>query len=199
MKHRKLKTEVRRAQIVNAAFEIIAKNGVKALTIASIAERVEIANSNVYRHFSSKQEVIDAIITQIEHSLQQILSQSLRKYSLPSKSLEVIFFSHIEFIEKHKGILRIVFSDDMYSGNKKVIMRLKNIMKKYRSQIKKILSLGILNNEFDPNLDIEAASIVFLGLIQSIMLQWRLFGYSFSPKKKGKQIWNVYLRGILLR
>ncbi len=199
MTHKKIKTKIRKAQITDAALEAIAREGFSGLTIASIAKKVGIANSNVYRHFTGKEAVIDAIVTEIENNLKEIASQSSSQDDSPAKCLETIFFKHIEFFEKHKGIPRIIFSDEMYSGNEKIIMRLRSIMKQYVGQIKKVLNKGVADKEFDPGLDTNAAAMAFLGLIQSTALQWILFRYDFSPKKRGKKIWRIYLRGILLR
>ncbi len=199
MKHKKVKTKIRKVQITDAAIEVIAKKGFSGLTIASIAKKVGITNSNVYRHFAGREAVINAIVTEVENNLKEIISQSCRQNALSGKCLEAIFFKHIEFLEKHKGIPRIIFSDEMYSGNEKIIMRLRTIMKQYVGGIKKVLMRGCRDKEFDPELDINAAAMAFLGLIQSIALQWILFRYSFCPKKRGKKIWRIYLRGILLR
>ncbi len=196
MKKNKEKTAVRQAQIIDAALESIAQDGVKGLTIASIAKKVGITNSNVYRHFSGREAIIDAIVTEVEKNLSKITNESCNKKSTHGKCLENMFFKHIEFLEDHKGMPRIIFSDEMYSSNERIIMRLRCIMKKYALEIKKILKRGIENKEFDPQLNVDAAAMTFFGLIQSIALQWILFHYSFSPKKRGEKIWSLYLRGI---
>ncbi len=199
MKRKKVKSEIRKVQIINAALECVARDGIKGLTIASIAKNVGIANSNIYRHFAGREAVINAIVTEIENNLKKIISQSFKQSNLASKCLELIFFKHIDFLERNKGIPRLIFSDEMYSGNERIILRLRHIMNQYMGEIKKILNKGIADKEFDPSLDVDAASMVFLSLIQSIVLQWILFRYDFPLEKKGKIIWRIYLRGILLR
>ncbi len=196
MQRIKEKTVVRQAQIIGAALDAIAKYGFKGLTIASIAKQVGITNSNVYRHFSGREAIVDAIVTEVEKSLYKITSESCSKNDLPNQCLENIFMKHIEFLETHKGIPRVIFSDEMHSGNEEIIMRLRGIVKQYMSEIKKILKKGIADKEFDSELDIDAAAMTFMGFIQSTALQRILFRYSFFPKKRGEKIWKIYLRGI---
>jgi AcrR family transcriptional regulator len=199
MKNNKEKTVVRQAQIIDAALDAIAKVGFKGLTIAAIAKKVGITNSNVYRHFSGREAIVDAIVSEVEISLKKITSEACSKNDLPSRCLENIFLKHIEFLEMHKGIPRVIFSDEMYSGNEEIIMRLRGIVKQYMGEIKKVLKKGIMEKEFDSGLDIDAAAMTFMGFIQSTALQWILFHYSFSPKKRGEKIWKIYLRGIRAR
>ncbi|MBU1044584.1 MAG: TetR/AcrR family transcriptional regulator [Candidatus Omnitrophica bacterium] len=199
MKSSKEKTVVRQAQIIAAALDVIAKDGFKGLTIAAIAKKVGITNSNVYRHFSGREAIVEAIVSEVEISLQKIISEACSKNNLPSQCLENIFLKHIEFLETHRGIPRVIFSDEMYSGNELLIRRLRGIVKQYMGGIKKVLKKGVEEKEFDSGLDIDAAAMTFMGFIQSTALQWILFRYSFSPKKRGKKIWKIYLRGIYSR
>jgi AcrR family transcriptional regulator len=195
----KINTKIRQTQIIDAALDSIAKYGFRGLTIASIAKKVGITNSNVYRHFSGREAIVHAIVSEVEISLKKIINEACRKKDLPSQCLENIFFKHVEFLETHKGIPRVIFSDEMYSGNEETIMKLRGIVKQYMGEIKKVLKKGIMEKEFDSGLDIDAAAMTFMGFIQSTALQWILFRYSFSPKERGEKIWKIYLRGIRAR
>jgi len=196
---RKVKTKIRQAQITEAALEVIGNNGFKGLTISALARRVGIADGNVYRHFKDKDAVLEAIINAIGIALKRIVKESCKEESDPLSCLEKVFTKHISFLENHRGIPRIIFSDEMYSGNKKLALKLKGNVMEYVEKIKNILRQGVRDESLDCNLDVDAAAIAFVGLIQSTALQWVLFGYSFSPKARGKKIWQIYLKGILSR
>lgn len=57
----KKSTRVRKEEIVQAALEVIGKKGVRALTIAAIAESAGMSEANVYRHFGGKDEIFSAL------------------------------------------------------------------------------------------------------------------------------------------
>lgn len=194
---KKVITKIRRAQITDAALEVVAKNGLKGFTISAIAKKVGIADGNVYRHFKDKKAVIETIISEIWIALRKIVKEACSKKDTPSNCLKQIFLQHIDFLEKHKGIPRIFFSDEMYTVDKQLSFKLKENIMQYLTEIKKILKEGVRNKSLDPKLDVDAAAIAFVGLIQSTVLQWVLFGYSFSPKRRGQKIWQIYLKGIL--
>lgn len=50
-----------KALIIQAAEEIIDRQGIKSLTIANIVQRCKISNRNFYESFSSKEELLDEI------------------------------------------------------------------------------------------------------------------------------------------
>ncbi len=199
MKHVKVKTEIRKKQITDAALDIIAESGLNGLTIEAIASRIGIAGSSIYRHFTGKEEILDSILTRVENNLESILRESCSRHDPAEVCLKSIFLNHIDFLEKHKGLPRFVFSEEVYLGNGKNALRIRKIIKRYMEGISQVLRKGIENGEFCERLDETAAAAAMLGLIQSTALQWGLFRYSFSPKRRGEKLWKVYSEGILLR
>src|SRR5512136_1924538 len=82
----KVNTEVRREQIRQATFNIIAERGVKGLTISAIAGKVGVSEANLYRHFKNKKDILDDAVDSIgEGLLQNLRSVSNAKMKDPFK------------------------------------------------------------------------------------------------------------------
>lgn len=192
----KIKTDIRKAQIKNAALELIRKNGPKALTVSSIAKRIGVTNSNLYRHFGGKEEIYAAIISEISDSLQQIVNTA-KKIDAPIEALRSVYFGHLSYYEKNRNYPRIIFSELLYSANKDLLTKFKNYMTNYLDSVEEILKRCGEKRLLKKNTDIETAALVFLGQIQSLTLQWMLSGYSFSLRKRTKKFWIFYLRSVI--
>ena len=65
----KLDTEVRQEQLAQAALSLITTQGPKSLSVARVARRVGLVPSAVYRHFESKDELLDAVLEMIRERL----------------------------------------------------------------------------------------------------------------------------------
>lgn len=191
----KTKTHIRKAQIKKAALELIRKNGPKALTVSSIARRIGVTNSNLYRHFGGKEEIYVAIISEISDSLQQIVNKAIEIDS-PLEALRSVYFNHLAYYEDNRNYPRIIFSELLYSANKELLVKFGNYMKEYLDAIEEILNRcrkkGLLMNSADS----QTAALTFLGQIQSLTLQWMLSGYSFSLKERAANFWPFYLRSV---
>ena len=70
MRATKTKTEIRQEQIAAAALELMGREGTKALNIARLARRVGVAPSAIYRHYSSKDAVLDAVLDLVSQRLE---------------------------------------------------------------------------------------------------------------------------------
>jgi len=192
---KKVKTGIRQAQIKNAALRVITQRGLEGLTISAIAKRAGISCGNIYRHFKDKGAVIDAIVSEISSGLGNIVDSASREERSPLECLKTIFLKHIEFLENNRGIFKFMLSDGIYS----VENRAKGAVARYLSAIRRILSRGRRDGIFDRGLDVDAAARAFLGSIQGVGLQWILYNYTFSPRKRGKKIWQIFARGIRSR
>lgn len=54
-----------REEIIEAAFDVFAERGYHDAGVADIADRVGIGSSTFYRHFDSKRDILDAVITTV--------------------------------------------------------------------------------------------------------------------------------------
>lgn len=62
-----------RGKLVQAAGELMAEGGVEAVTISSITERADLGAGTFYNYFSSRDEVIDAVVASAVETLGQRL------------------------------------------------------------------------------------------------------------------------------
>ena len=63
---KRLPAPERRRQIAATALEILATDGVRGLTARAIAERVGVKDGSLFRHFASKEAIVDAAIDAFE-------------------------------------------------------------------------------------------------------------------------------------
>ena len=58
----------RKEEIIYAALELASEQGLAAVTLSQIAERVGIRKPSLYNHFSSKEELVQAMYTQLRET-----------------------------------------------------------------------------------------------------------------------------------
>lgn len=64
-KRKRLTGEERKKQILNHAFNLVAKKGFKSITMRDIAKSAEINEALIYKHFSSKEVLLTDVIIEI--------------------------------------------------------------------------------------------------------------------------------------
>jgi AcrR family transcriptional regulator len=59
----------RREVILREAAELFARQGVAATTVREIADAAGILSGSLYHHFTSKDEIVDAVVSSFLHDL----------------------------------------------------------------------------------------------------------------------------------
>ncbi len=195
MNNEKTKTDIRQKQIKETAMQIIMEESLDALTIASIAEKIGITKSNIYRHFSSKDAILENILIEMNATLQNIISEGNSMESAKD-SLHHIFRRHLEMLEEYKGTPLTILTDKNYRNNAEIFKLMTKTVTGYIKSIEKLLLKGIKNNEFKTEINVSSVALYHLGLIQAAILQWQVSNGKISVKSRGEEFLQIYMNGI---
>jgi len=192
----KKSTRIRKEEIVQAALEVIGKNGVRALTIAAIAATAGMSEANLYRHFGGKDEIFTALADYIGSAVMGKAATIAAGSRSPLEKLETIFKSHMSLIAEQPGIPRFVFSEEVHLGNRKVAETISFRMNSYIETLAGIIAAGILEGELRQGLSPRDTATTLLGIIPFAVLRWNLAGASFNIHEETERLWGNFLRLI---
>jgi hypothetical protein len=78
--------------------------------------------------------------------------------------------------------------------------KVRGVINKYLNRIKKILGEGIKNGDFRHNMNVEAVSAAFLGIIKCRVTLWGLSDYKHSlGKERMEESFYFFEKGILAK
>ncbi|HBD09651.1 MAG TPA: TetR/AcrR family transcriptional regulator [Syntrophobacteraceae bacterium] len=195
----KLGTEVRREQIAQAALALIASQGVNGLNMMGLARRVGLGASSLYRHFASKDQVLDAVIDLLRERLLGNLVIAVQEATNPLEQLRRLLALHMRLILEYQALPRLFFSGDLYAGRPERKEKLYGIVKTYLGEVSAIIRKGQEENSIRLDLDPAAVAVVFLGLIQPTAILWHLSDGEFNVGKQVEQAWPIFIEAIRVR
>ena len=188
----KLDTQVRQEQITQAALSLINTNGLKGLSVAGVAKRVGLVPSAIYRHFKGKDQIIDAVLDLIFTRLLGNVAKVCREVSHPFERLKLILVRHVGLILESHAIPRIIFSEEVYSGNSGRKAKLNREIEAYLTKISEIVRQGQLENHIRNDVDPGTISVMFLGIIQPAAILWHISDESFDVAKHAEKAWRIF-------
>ncbi len=193
MKEKK-STHIRKGEIVQAAFEVLGRDGAKALTITAIAKTAGMSEANIYRHFKGKEAIYSSLVDFIGSEVMGKAATIAAGSRRPREKLETIFFSHMALIEEHPGMPRMIFSEDIRLGDRKLGEKISLRLRGYVETLAGIIAAGIDEGDFRRELSPRETALTFLGLIQSTALRWTIGSESFDMKIEAKKLWSNFMR-----
>ena len=189
-------TTIRKQQIIEAARRLITDKGMEAVTIDAIAETVGFSEAAIYRHFSSKQQILHQLISDLEHDLLACVASAQTTEPNALRVLECILEAHLADVEGSRGVSFIVVAGAMSFEGIGLSHRIREMLDRYIESIKEVMRRGVGEGEFHENLNVDAAAFTFLGMIQSTATIWALNDYSWSLDHWRNQILEIYKKGV---
>jgi AcrR family transcriptional regulator len=174
----RLKAEVRRVLIVEAAFKAVAEHGFEGLRTRDIAGQVGINSATLHHHFATKEDLIAAVADHLESRLRTEKSQRAQnEQSSALATFDGQFEDVIRYQLEEPEILAVyrefVGRSPRDPGIHALVIRLHD---GWRSSMIDALTRGKQDGSLRPDLDVEAAA----GLIVSTV--WGLVSNIFGSK-----------------
>ena len=191
------KTLVRQHQIIEAARNLIAAKGMDGVTIDAIAEEVGLTEGAIYRHFTSKHQILSLLVDDIERNLLDTVESAQTEGTSAVDSLEHILEAHLSDVEGHRAVSFVVIAEAMGFDGTTLAPKVSLMFTRYLELIQAVLDRGIREGSIRPDINANAAATTFFGLIQSTATLWALNGYAGQLAEFRSDMWDIYRKGVV--
>lgn len=191
-----LPADERRAATVEAVVDLAAEQNPSDITTTAIAQRMGLTQGALFRHFPTKDAILQAAMTWVAERLLARVDKAAEGASSPLAALEAMFMTHIAFVSEHPGVPRMLFGELQRPGDtlpKKIVQAL---IRQYGDRLRRLLEAGKAKSELHAELDVEAATVLFIGTIQGLVMQSLLAEDVARIRRDAPGAFTIYRRGI---
>jgi AcrR family transcriptional regulator len=189
----------KKTQIINAAIEVFAKQGLEKGKIADIANVADIGKGTIYEYFKSKDEIFKAIEEMfIFQSIHQFNSLAESNKSPTEKITNIINYS----VNMHEemGDATLIIAELLAQHGREQLRGYKEstfseMYNAFNSTVIKVLDEGIKENEFR-EMNKEGISALLLAFIDGVIWQSVLFNTDKKFNLRVKQAIQSFMNGI---
>ncbi len=196
MAAQKLDTGIRREQIARAALDIIGRDGISAFSIAEIASRIGVVPSAIYRHYTGKAAVLDAVLDLIRDRLLGNVARAREEETDSLARLRAIFILHNRLLAENQAIPQLVFSSYVFSDSPERKARVRKILGGYLAGIEKIIGEGQEAGRIRREIDPAATGLTFIGMILPGVILNRVRDGDFDLIRQAEKAWEIFHAGI---
>ncbi len=196
MRAGRVDTRIRKDQIAKAAVQLVAARGLGALSMAGVARTVGLVPSAIYRHFSGKEEVLDAMLEHLGRRLLGNLDLAAEEAEDPVERLHRLLVRHVQLIRANQAIPRIIFSEGVFGDRPARKAWMRGLMSRYIDGIAGFVLEGQRAGRIRADLDPRAVAVTFLGLILPPAVLWNLTDGEFDVTRQTARGWAVFRAGI---
>lgn len=191
-----LPADERRAVTVEAVVELAAQQNPSEITTAAIAKHMKLTQGALFRHFSSKEAIWQAVMEWVAERLLARVERAAQSADSPLARLEAMFMAHIDFVAEHPGVPRMLFGELQRAGTSPAKQMAQTLVRRYSERLATVIEEGKAQGEVDLELDTAAAATLFVGTIQGLVMQSLLAGDVAQIHSNALGAFAIYRRGI---
>ena len=174
----------RQLEIIEAAGKLLTTSGVSGLTIKNLAKEMQFSESAIYRHFTSKEEIIVAMLNYLADSIDKRLSD-INDLSDPEEKFRALFKEQFRFFRLNPHFVVAVFSDGLMEESQLIneaILKLMNVKTKH---LMPIIIEGQQKGIFTNAITAEELIHMVMGTFKLQMYKWRIASFQFDISRIG--------------
>ena len=173
----------RQFEIIEAAGTILTTSGVGGLTIKNLAKEMKFSESAIYRHFTSKEEIIVALLEYLANSIDERFSAM--SATDPAEKFVQMFHEQFRFFKKHPHFVVAVFSDGLMEESKRINETFAKIMVVKMKHLKPVILKGQQKKIFTNAVSTEDLMHIVMGAFRLQMFKWRISNFQSDITRSG--------------
>ncbi|HWR67664.1 MAG TPA: TetR family transcriptional regulator C-terminal domain-containing protein [Desulfomonilia bacterium] len=191
-------SEMRRAQLIRAAYKVVSRKGYYNFTIKDIAKESGLSSGLVHYYFKDKQDLLLNLLKDINLNIKSYLNKELIRSQSPLNKLIAYMDQAFNLAEQEKEYFYVLI--DFWTQTKhNPRMRQANnrLLQSYRDECAAIVREGISTGIFR-EVDVAFTATTIVSVIQGTIVQYVLDNEAFNYEKYTTMI-KDYIATILLK
>ena len=127
-----LRWSTRQEEIITRTMELIQRGGLSHVTMKRIGELVGVSDAALYRHFPTKQALLEGVMDRVGALVVEPVRALARDPELtPEERLERALMHHVEVILDTDGLPILLLVEASASGEEAILERLGGVVRRY--------------------------------------------------------------------
>ena len=177
----------RQLELIEAASRLLTTSGVNGLTIKNLAKEMNFSESAIYRHFSSKEDIILAMLDYLAENIDERLA-NIPKTENPEDNFRAMFQEQFKFFSRNSHYVVAVFSDGLLEESQRINEAILKLMVVMMKHLMPLLTDGQQKNIFTNAIENEDLVHIVMGSFKLQMYKWRLFNFEFDLIDSGNKM-----------
>lgn len=173
---------VRQHQIVSAALHLTSSGGIQNLTIKNVSQCLGITEPAIYRHFSSKSDIVKAMLESFDHDV---------PVSSDLVGLSGIFaFARGRFsqVVNNPPLAKVLFAEELFMDDPEYSALLFQMMHRHRASLQRYFEEAKDRGEIRSDLSVDSLFRIIFGSVRLLVKQWGMSDQGFDLHAKGEEL-----------
>ena len=172
----------RRLEILKALAGMLEQPKWGKITTAALAEKLDVSEAALYRHFASKAQMYEGLIEFIENSVFSVANKIAQDETDGGKQASKLVEMLLAFAEKNPGMVRVMTGDALVGEHERLQARMNQFYDRFESTLKQALrSPGADGGAKPSDADVTAHAAFLTRYMIGCLHQYAKSGFTRKP------------------
>jgi len=172
----------RRLEILKALAQMLEQPKWGKITTAALAEKLDVSEAALYRHFASKEQMYEGLIEFIETSVFTVANKIVQDEADGRKQAAKLVEMLLAFAEKNPGMVRVMTGDALVGEHERLQARMNQFYDRFEATLKQALrSPGADGGQKTSDADVTAHAGLLTRYMIGCLHQYAKSGFSKKP------------------
>ena len=191
-----LPADERRSVTVEAVIALAGEQNPSEITTAAIAARMKLTQGALFRHFPTKDALWTAVMEWVAERLMARIERAVVGAPTALDALRAMFLAHVDFVLEHPGGPRMMFGELQRAEAGAPKRMAQTLIRRYGERVRALLEAGQAAGAVTADIDLDAATTLFIGTVQALVMQSLLAGDPERISREAPAVLALYLRAI---
>ena len=172
----------RRLQILQVLAEMLQNPKGERVTTAALAAKIQVSEAALYRHFASKAQMFEGLISFIEQTVFGLINQINQKEESGLAQARGILQMLLFFAEKNPGMTRVLLGDALLQEDDRLQERITQVLDRVEASLKQSLRIAQTQGGSWAAVGQDEVSIRAAMLMSYVLGRWHRFARSGFKK-----------------
>ena len=186
----------RQREIIEAALDIIAGQGIQRMTVKNLARAVGVSEPALYRHFKSKFNILLSILVQYRLDLEELFEKGAQSPRSPMDAVSSLYREMFQGFVRRPSLSLVIFSEDLFRYDRRLSQEVSATIEMTHDRVYGMLREGARSGEVRSDIPAKQLAWMVMGTMRLLVARWRISGYSLDLVREGQQM-LAFMRAML--
>jgi len=172
----------RRLEILKALAQMLEQPKWGKITTAALAEKLDVSEAALYRHFASKAQMYEGLIEFIENSVFTLANKIAEDETDGRKQASRLVEMLLAFAEKNPGMVRVMTGDALVGEHERLQARMNQFYDRFEASLKQALrSPGADGGQKPSDADVTSHAAFLTRYMIGCLHQYAKSGFTKKP------------------
>ena len=175
----------RQNEIIDTAVRLIARRGIRELTIKHLAAEIGVTEPALYRHFPNKAEIVRTMIARFD---EDVPAGKSRKKGF--NAVRAFFDARVELLLAEPALAKVMFCEEFFLDDPDFTEQMTAMMHRHKEWMEMRLAEGVASDRIRSGIPSDTLFRLTVGPVRLLFKQWGMSGMKFDLRAECTKLLN---------